>query len=469
MEKKESKEKVLKKDKNKLIVETPKEETAKPKRGRPKKVIKEEVVEPNEIKTIKPKKIETKEEPLVTTASHINEPKESSNEKSVTFNLIEVIVIILMTSLVVGVSTGIIVYKNHNRIEETTHKGTDTNYIKEFETVYNKIINNYVEEVDEKELVNAAIRGMYNYVGDPYTSYLDEDSTEDLNDRLHGEYQGIGVEITKIEEGILIVNVFEKGPAAEAGLVPGDVLVKLNGEDITKSTAAEVSSKIKDSKNGKIEVSFLRAGITITKEINIKQVDIPSVEKENYDGVGYLKITTFSNTTYKQFKEALESLESDGITSLIIDVRDNGGGYLNSAVDIAELFIEKGKNVYGLQSKKGTEFVADKTKDSRNYKVGILMNRSSASASEILAAALKESYDATLIGTKSYGKGTVQETSELVSGGMIKVTTAYWLTPEGNKINEVGLSPDVEVNAPYSENMPLEEDTQLKEAINAVK
>lgn len=442
--------------------------------GRPKKTVtekklsKEISLEKKELpkKTIKP--INKKPKENIILEKEELENNQTLNDKSVSFNLIEVIVIILMTSIVVGVSTGIIVYKNHNKIE-SSNKNSNTTYIKELESVYNKLLNSYVEQVDEKDLVNAAIKGMYSVVGDPYTSYLDKDTTEDLNDRLNGEYQGIGVEITKIEEGILIVTVFENGPAHSAGLLEGDVITKINNEDVTNSTAAEVSNKIKNSKNEKISVSYLRGGITKTTEIDIRQVYVPSVEKENYDGVGYLKITTFSNTTYKQFKESLEELENEGINSLIIDVRNNGGGYLNSAVDIAKLFIEKGKTIYGLESKKGTEYYKDDTKESRNYRVGILINGNSASASEILASALKESYDATLIGTKSYGKGTVQETSELSSGGMIKVTTAYWLTPEGNKINGVGLKPDVEISASYKENMPLEEDTQLKEAINTVK
>lgn len=438
------------------------EETKPRKVGRPKKI--DLIEKEDNTKEIKP--IVKGQKEIITKNDSIDN---KNSERNVSFNLIEVIVIILMTSLVVGVSTGIIVYKNHNKIEESGAKGTNTTYLKELESVYNKILNNYVEQVDEKDLVNAAIRGMYSAVGDPYTSYLDEDTTEDLNDRLNGEYQGIGVEITKNEQGILIVNVFENGPAYSAGLVAGDIIVKINGEDVTNNSAAEVSNKIKNSKQDKIEVSFLRAGITKTTSIDIRQVYVPSVEKAIYDKVGYIKITTFSNTTYKQFKEALEELENKGITGLVIDVRNNGGGYLNSAVEIAELFIEKGKNIYGLESKKGTEYYKDDTKDSRNYKVSVLINGSSASASEILAAALKESYDATLVGTKSYGKGTVQETSQLSSGGMIKVTTAYWLTPEGNKINGIGLIPDAEINASYNENMTYDQDIQLKEAISTVK
>lgn len=401
-----------------------------------------------------------------------NNKKENINSKkgdhSATFNLFEVTIIILMTALVVAVSTGLVVYHNADGITKSKFLG-NSDYLGEFESAYNNILESYVEKVDEKGLVNSAIQGMYNYVGDPYTSYLDPETTEDLTDRLNGQYEGIGVEISKVEEGVLIVNVFENGPAKEAGIEPGDIIIKVEDNEVTNKSAAEVSNLIKTSKKDTIEISVLRGGITKVITVDKKQVYIPSVMKANYDGVGYLQITTFSDTTYEQFKNALEELENDGISSLVIDVRNNGGGYLNSAVSIAELFIEKGKNVYGLEGKNGTSFYEDKTKTSREYKVAVLMNSGSASASEILAAALKESYGATLVGTTSYGKGTVQETAKLETGGMVKVTTAYWLTPNGNKINGKGLTPDVEANGSYYENMPYEEDIQLQSAINTVK
>jgi len=393
--------------------------------------------------------------------------KTIKKEKNVTFNLIEVLIIILMTSLLVAVSTGIIVYKNHGRIERSgfSYKGE---YIDEIENAYNNILNSYVEKVDEEALVNAAIAGMYNYLGDPYSGYLDKDETNDLTDRLNG-YKGIGVEITKTEGGILVVNSFENGPAHTAGIESGDIIVKINGVDMTNSTAAEAQNLIKNSKKDKLEISFLRGGITKTVEVEVKKVNVPTIEKENYNGVGYIKITSFASNTSEQFKTALEELEAKGITSLIIDVRNNGGGYLNAASEISELFVEKGKNIYGLEGKNETVYYKDNTKEARSYKVGILINNNSASASEILASALKESYGAILIGTKSYGKGTVQETSELTSGGMIKYTTAYWLTPNGNKINGIGLTPDIEVNGSYYENMSEAEDVQLQTAINTVK
>lgn len=396
-------------------------------------------------------------------------PKEkkikNKKDKTATFNLIEVIVIIIMTSLVVSVSTGIIVYKNYYKIDKTS---SNKDYLKELEYAYNNILNSYVEKVDEKELTNAAIKGMYNYLGDPYTSYLDKDSTDNLMDRLKGEYKGIGVEITTTESGTVVMTVFENSPAEEAGIMVGDIITKVKGVDVNGKTTSEVSNMIK-STNGNVEIEVNRGGITKTLTLKVSTVSIKSVVKNKYDKTGYLRIETFSNTTYKQFKESLETLEKDGIENLIVDVRNNGGGFLNSAVEIAELFVEKGKPIYGLQTKDKKEMYKDTTKEKRDYKVIVLINGGSASASEVLAAALKESYGATLLGTKSYGKGTVQDTSELESGGMIKYTTAYWLTPKGVTINEKGLTPDIEVTGSFKDEMTLENDVELQTAINNLK
>lgn len=389
----------------------------------------------------------------------------NKKDKTATFNLIEVIVIIIMTSLVVSVSTGIIVYKNYYKIDKTS---SNKDYLKELEYAYNNILNSYVEKVDEKELTNAAIKGMYNYLGDPYTSYLDKDSTDNLMDRLKGEYKGIGVEITTNESGTVVMTVFENSPAEEAGIMVGDIITKIKGVDVNGKTTSEVSNMIK-STNGNVEIEVNRGGITKTLTLKVSTVRIKSVIKNKYDKTGYLRIETFSNTTYKQFKENLETLEKDGIENLIVDVRNNGGGFLNSAVEIAELFVEKGKPIYGLQTKDKKEMYKDTTKEKRDYKVMVLINGGSASASEVLAAALKESYGATLLGTKSYGKGTVQDTSELESGGMIKYTTAYWLTPKGVTINEKGLTPDIEVTGSFKDGMTLENDVELQTAINNLK
>ena len=206
----------------------------------------------------------------------------------------------------------------------------------------------------------------------------------------------------------------------------------------------------------------------------MSKVEIPYVSGEIFEKngkkIGYLDITLFSGTSYKQFKNELNKLEKEKIDSLVIDVRGNNGGYLSSVTDICNLFLEKNKIIYKLEDDSGTQDKKDTTKEKRTYKIAVLINGGSASASEILASAIKESYGGLVVGTKSYGKGTVQQTKKLLDGSMIKYTTQKWLTPNGNFINEVGVEPtnEIELNESYYENPSYDTDNQLQEALNLV-
>lgn len=396
---------------------------------------------------------------------------QKNTKRSASFSLLEVIVIVIMTALVVGVSSSLIVYNNYNKIN-SNYSGNNKEEIDKFIEAYNNILDSYVEKVDGSDLIDEAIKAMYEHLGDPYTSYLDKNTTETLEEQLNGEYQGIGVEISKeyTTGYILVIDVFKNSPADEAGLKPGDLISSVNGENTATKSAEEVSNLIKGSQSENVKIGYIRDEEERTTTVVVKNVIIPSIQAENFDGVGYIYIETFSNTTYSQFKEALENLENEKIKSLIIDVRDNTGGYLDAATKIAELFIEKGKIIYQLEKQGKIDRVhKDETEEKRNYEVTILINSSSASASEILAAALKESYGAKLIGEISYGKGTVQETEKLENGEMLKYTTAYWLTPNGMKINNVGLIPDIEVKLGEYDTYSYEVDTQLQKAIETVK
>lgn len=394
-----------------------------------------------------------------------------SNKRSASFSLLEVIVIVIMTALVVGVSSSLIVYNNYNKIK-SGYSSDNGEEIDKFIEAYNNILDSYVEKVDGSDLIDEAIKAMYEHLGDPYTSYLDKTTTDSLEEQLNGEYQGIGVEISKdyTTGYILVIDVFKNSPADEAGLKPGDLISSVNGESTETKSAEEVSNLIKGSQSENVKIGYIRNEEENMTTIVVKNVIIPSVQSENFDGVGYIYIETFSNTTYSQFKEELENLENEKINSLIIDVRDNTGGYLDAAAKIAELFIEKGKTIYQLE-KQGEIYRIhkDETEEKRNYEVAILINSNSASASEILTAALKESYGAKLIGETSFGKGTVQETEKLDNGEMLKYTTAYWLTPNGTKINNTGLKPDIEVKLEHYETYSYEVDTQLQKAIQTVK
>ena len=423
----------------------------------------------NKLKDIKEKKKTSTKK--IAKKETVNETIIKNPEKRVlTFSLVEMIVVVIIVSLVVSVFTGFLVFRNYKYFSNITNSEksiiTTDNELDEFINLYNELKNKYVEDVKGKDLIEAATKGMFDYL-DAYTNYLDQDSTVDLQDRLNGEYRGIGVEITNNDQGFVeIVNVFPNTPAEEVGLKPGDLIISINGESMVGKTSSDVANTIKGNNKLKyIELVYERNEKVETVKIDVSKVIIPSVETEVLENnIGYLKLSTFSNTTYSQVKTSLEELEKNNIKSLIIDLRNNTGGYLYAAKDISELFISKGKVIYQLKYKDGSiEKFASNTNPKRNYKIVVLVNENSASASEILTLALKESYGATIVGKRTFGKGTVQDTSILSSGSMIKYTSAYWLSPSGESINGIGIEPDIIVELTETG------DAQLDKAIEAIK
>lgn len=382
-------------------------------------------------------------------------------KKSAEFNLVEVIVIILITGIVVSVASGFIVFKNYDKLSSVSNENSGE--LSEFNKAYNHIVGSYVKEVDKEKLIDAAIDGMYSYLNDEYSVYLDKDTSESLEQRLDGEYTGVGIEITsnKTDGKILVSKVFEDSPAMDAGLKVGDQLIALDDILLSTKEYTYVSDTIKNSKNDKFKIKYIRDSKEYEVILKRKVVTIDSVTSNEYGNVGYIQIQTFSATTSKQVKNKISKF-SNKIDSVVIDLRNNTGGYLSAAYEIADYFVAKGKTIYQLKDKnnKITKYNA-KTGVLRSFKgISVLINNYSASASEVLTLALKESADAKIIGVKSYGKGTVQEKDVLSSGAMVKYTTAYWLSPKGNTINGIGISPDVEVK---------DTNEQLNTAINLFK
>ena len=366
-------------------------------------------------------------------------------KKSVEFNLVEVIFIILITGIVVSVASGLIVFKNYDKLSSVASSDSTTNF-SEFNKAYNHIVNSYVKEVDKDKLIEAAIEGMYTYLNDEYSIYMDEETTKSLEERLDGQYTGVGIEITTDKNNKIIINkVFSNSSAIDAGLKAGDELIALDGVLLSDKEYTYVSDTIKNSKKDTFMIKYIREGKEYEVTLKKKNVLIDSVVSKEYENVGYIQIQTFSATTSKQVKDKINNF-SKNIDSLVIDVRNNTGGYLSAAYEIADYFVAKGKPIYQLKDRENKITIYKAKNDVlRNFKgISVLINNYSASASEILALALKESANATTIGVKSYGKGTVQETDTLSSGAMIKYTTAYWLSPNGNTINTIGISPDIE-------------------------
>ena len=355
--------------------------------------------------------------------------------------------------------------------KETTNSSVPSE-LKEFVDTYNDIVNNYYDKVNKEELIDAGIKGMINYLDDPYATYFDGTSSTNFNQTLEGNYEGVGIEVTLDNNKVKITKVFADTPAKKAGIKVGDYITKVNGESVEGKSLSDVVSLIKNAKNKEVEITITRDNQEKTMKVTRTTVDMPytssKVYEENGKKIGYLKIEMFSNNITKQVKKELESLKKKNIDKLVIDVRDNPGGYLTQVTEILSLFMTKKDVIYQLQTKNNKEKVySTSSKATYSYPVVVLINENSASASEILASAFKETYNAEIVGVNSYGKGTVQKTGDLNNGDTIKYTVQKWLTPKGNWINEKGVTPTKEVKLELKENETLTEDNdnQLKAAI----
>lgn len=381
------------------------------------------------------------------------------------------VIIVMIFSIGIGIlmcfgGISIITGKNYLAVTKDLKKVVDTYYA---------IVDNYYGELDKDKLIDGAVEGMISSVGDTFTSYSDTDSTSSFDETINGSYEGIGCTVATLEDGtISVIDMFEDSPSYKAGLKVGDIILKVDGESYEGKNSNDISNYIKNSGKSKIVLTVKRDNEEKDISINLSKVEIPHVSgkviEQDSKKIGYIKISLFASNSYKQFKNKLDELEKSNIDDLIIDVRDNSGGYLSSVTDICNLFLDKGKVIYQLEDSKGKVKKKDTTKEKRKYDIVVLINGGSASASEILASAIKESYGGDIVGTNSYGKGTVQQTKKLLDGSMIKYTTQKWLTPDGNSINEVGVTPTkvVELNEEYFNNPTTENDNQLQEAIKLI-
>lgn len=343
-----------------------------------------------------------------------------------------------------------------------------------FVDAYEAIVNNYYKEVDKDKLVESAINGMVSSIGDEYTSYSDKDVTDNFNETVNGKYMGIGALIMKSEKDLVIYKVFEDSPSYRAGLKDGDIILKLDDKDTKDMSVNDIASIVKNDDNKEVKLLVKRGeenlDITIVKDMVELPVVSGKVINHNDKKIGYISLSIFSSVASEQFNKQLVKLEKEGISGLVIDVRGNSGGYLTTVTDIASYFLKKGDIIYKLEVNDKVTVRKDKTKESRDYPVAVLIDKNSASASEILASSIKESYNGYVVGTNSYGKGTVQQTLVLSDGSMIKYTIEKWLTPLGNWINDEGVIPTnyVELSSEYLNNPVFENDNQLNEALELV-
>ncbi len=335
---------------------------------------------------------------------------------------------------------------------------------------YRLIKENYVIPVDDQRLLDGAIQGMVESLEDPHSTYMDPHAADQFQDSLESSFEGIGAQVIMQNNRVTILSPIKGSPAEKAGLRVNDQILEVNGESLEGLTLTEAVAKIRGPKGSKAELLIARPGLEETLKITVIRDKIPleTVYAEKIGDYGWIQITQFSLNTAKRFKEELKRLETEGIEGIVIDVRGNPGGLLESVVEIADTLLPAKSVIVQVEDKQGNRKATYATSaQSVNVPMVILVDEGSASASEILAAALQESAKVPVVGTPTFGKGTVQNTLSLDDGSELKLTVAKWLTPNGNWVHEKGVKPDYEVKQPdYFAAVPLNPSQSLKRDMN---
>lgn len=340
-------------------------------------------------------------------------------------------------------------------------------------TTYQLIESKYLSSVDHDKIVNGAINGMLATLDDPFTVYMDQNEAKQFDENITSSFQGIGAEVTSEDGKVKVVSPIKGSPAEKAGIHANDVILAINGEKLDGLTLNQAIMKIRGPKGTQAKLEIARPGATEPIQVIVVRddIDVETVFSELLpEGLGKIEIRQFSSNTAKRFKEELAQLEAKGMKGLIIDVRNDPGGLLNSVVDIVEPFVPKGKAILQVENRKGEREPTVSKGEGKPYPVTVLINKGSASASEILAGALHDSAGSKLIGETSYGKGTVQVTfeKEMGDGSNIKMTVYKWLTPNGTWIHKKGIAPDIPVEQPaFFKVAPLAKKETLKPDSNS--
>ncbi len=333
----------------------------------------------------------------------------------------------------------------------------------------------FLEDVDDEKLEDYLYYGLVAGLNDPYAAYYNEEETQSLLDSSSGSYCGIGAVFSQnMLTGIITVSrVYEGFPSYEAGMQPEDILYKVEGEEVTGMDLTNVVTKIKGEEGTAVTLSVFRGEEEVEFTMKRQKIEVPTVEYEMLDHkAGYILITEFDKVTSQQFADALNALQAEGMERLIIDLRNNGGGNVDAVCEIADKLLPEGLIVYTEYSD-GERMDRNSDAECIDLPMAVLMNGSSASASEILAGALQDYGVAEIVGTQSYGKGIVQSILDLQDGTALKLTTAKYYTPNGNNIHGVGITPDVEIDLPEDlktkASLSYEEDIQLQKAIEVLQ
>ena len=377
--------------------------------------------------------------------------------------------------LIGGIGLGI--YQYADASERNQGAVTDA-FVEKAKLIEETVKDNYTGEIDDQDMEEYMYKGLMASLGDPYSAYYTSEEYEELNAETTGSYQGIGVVMQQDADTgeVKVLRCYEGGPGAEAGLLPEDVLIQVNGENVAGMELSEVVDLVKSSEGGTASLIISREGESDYLEINVplEEVNIPVVEYEMLeDNIGYISIYEFTGQAVSQYEEAFEELQSQGMKRMIIDVRNNPGGLLTSVCDLLEDMLPEGLMVY-TEDKDGKrqEYTCD-GENELEMPLVVLVNGNSASASEIFAGAIQDYGTGTIVGTTTIGKGVVQSLIPFTDGSAIKTTTAKYYTPSGRCIHGTGIEPDVEVELTegleQKSELTYEEDNQLQTAVETVK
>lgn len=331
----------------------------------------------------------------------------------------------------------------------------DKELIGEMESLKGLIDKNFLFDYEDKDIYNGALKGMFANLGDPYTSYYPKEEYEKLLENLDGRYKGIGVTVSASKEGMIkVVQVFENSPAKEAGMKAGDFIKSVEGTDFDATELEEAVALIRGKEGTKVKIEVIRTsedkpeGEEIPMLVERRDVTVDTVYSETLDidgtKIGYLRLSAFDDITWDDFKDKYSKLKNENIEGLVLDLRNNPGGSLDVCLNIADTFLDEGV-IVTTEDKNGNVITEKSDSNMDDIPMTVLINENSASASEILAGALKDRGRAKIIGTKSFGKGIVQKLFPLENGAGAKITISEYKTPNGEKINKVGVKPDIEI------------------------
>ena len=387
------------------------------------------------------------------------------------------IMLVVVVALVTFILTSIFVYNKLGGISYSSGQLISSEMVRKIYTIKKILESEYISEINEDDLINGAIKGYVEGVGDEYTEYFTKEEMDEFKMETEGNYVGIGIYMfqnTK-DNTIVILTPIANSPAAEAGLLPGDIIRKVDDVEYTGEDFDKISNYIKGKEGSTVKLGIERDGKELTFEVERKSIDLYPIKSEVLENnIGYIKIDSFDEKASSKFKDAYNELNKKDIQGLIIDVRNNGGGILDEVLEIADYALNKDNIILVTKDKDGKEEIEKSKKNPIiTQPIVILVNENTASASEILTAALKENGRATVIGETTYGKGVIQELLTLSDGSGIKITIEEYYTPNKNKINEIGIAPDKEISLPESVtsiyNLERKDDTQLQEAIKILK